>query len=232
MATRKIGNGIIVSCADPLPEPAPRRVRPKPAPPKEFFSAHGLPPPNALFDLMPDTFYFAKDVDGRFVWGNRLLQRKRNLSRAEDVIGGRDHDFLQRDIADRIRADDLAVMSGQAVVENKLEVIDSENGILSWLRTTKRPLRGPRGEVIGIEGVSRDVAPIEDVGVPYHAFKDAIGYLQRHFTEGVSVAHLARLSNMSLSTFERRFKQHFSMTPRQYILHMRLQQACRDKAVI
>lgn len=231
MATRKIGNGIIVSCADPQPEPAPRRVRPRPAAPKEFFSTHGLPPPSALFELMPDTFYFAKDVDGRFVWGNRLLQRKRHLSRAEDFIGRRDHDFLRRDIADRIRADDLAVMSGEAVIENKLEVIGNENGMLSWLCTTKRPLRNGRGEVVGIEGVSRDVARIEDIGAPYHAFKDAIDYLRRHFTEGISVAQLARLSSMSRSTFERRFKQHFSITPHQYILQMRLQQACRDEAV-
>jgi AraC-like DNA-binding protein len=227
MVTRKIGNGIIVSTAEPQRETAPRFTRPKPAPPTDFFSAHGISPPSSLFDTMSDTFYFAKDLTGRFVWGNRLLQKKQHLPRAEDFIGKRDHDFLRCDIADRIRADDLAVMSGEAVIDNKLEVIGKENGMFSWLCTSKRPLRNGRGEVIGIEGVSRDIVRAEDIAAPYRAFKDAMEYLQQHFTRGISIEQLARLSCMSLSTFERKFKQHFSVTPKQYILHMRVQEACR-----
>lgn len=45
--------------------------------------------------------------------------------------------------------------------------------------------------------------------------------------DNVSIDHLARMSCMSLSTFERKFKQHFSLTPKQYILHMKVHEACR-----
>lgn len=232
MVTRKIAHGIIVSTAEPQAEPAPRPVRPTPAPPKEFFAAHGLPPPSPLLESMPDTYYFAKDIEGRFVWGNRLLQMKHYLPHAEDFIGKRDHDFLRRDIADRIRADDLAVMSGEAVVDNKLEVIARDNGLLSWLSTTKRPLRNRHGQVVGIEGVSRNLVRTQDIVAPFYAFKEAMEYLQQHFTKGVSTEQLARLSRMSLPTFERRFKQHFSVTPRQFILHMRVQEAGSNTAPV
>jgi AraC-like DNA-binding protein len=193
----------------------------------DFFAANGISPPSSLFEEMSDTFYFAKNKEGKFVWGNRLLQEKHRLARAEDIIGKCDHDFFRRDIADRIRADDLAVMESGVPVKEKLEVIGGRNGVLTWLFTTKAPLRNAHGEVIGVEGFSRDAERSQDVIAPFHVFRSAIEYLQAHFMDKVSIEHLARLSGMSLSTFERKFKQHFALTPKQYILHMRVHEACR-----
>lgn len=193
----------------------------------DFFAANGISPPSTLFEEMSDTFYFAKNKEGKFVWGNRLLQEKHRLTRAEDIIGKCDHDFFRRDIADRIRADDLAVMESGIAVKDKLEVICGRNGVLTWLFTTKAPLRNARGEVIGVEGFSRDAQRSQDAIAPFHVFRDAIEYLQVRFKEKISIEHLAQLSGMSLSTFERKFKQHFSLTPKQYILHMRVHEACR-----
>jgi AraC-like DNA-binding protein len=193
----------------------------------DFFAANGISPPSPLFEEMSDTFYFAKNKEGKFVWGNRLLQEKHRLTRAEDIIGKCDHDFFRRDIADRIRADDLAVMESGVPVKDKLEVICGSNGVLTWLFTTKAPLRNAHGEVIGVEGFSRDAQRSQDAIAPFHVFRDAIEYLQVRFKEKISIEHLAHLSGMSLSTFERKFKQHFSLTPKQYILHMRVHEACR-----
>jgi len=193
----------------------------------DFFAANGISPPSTLFEEMSDTFYFAKNKAGKFVWGNRLLQEKHRLARAEDIIGKCDHDFFLRDIADRIRADDLAVMESGVPVRNKLEVIGGRNGVLTWLFTTKAPLRNAHGEIIGVEGFSRDAQRSQDIIEPFHVFRSAIEYLQAHFMDKISIEHLARLSSMSLSTFERKFKQHFALTPKQYILNMRVHEACR-----
>src|SRR5438067_4349825 len=72
-----------------------------------FFVEHGISAPSALFDTLSDFYYFAKNRAGQFVWGNRLLQEKHALAKVDDIIGQTDHDFFRRDIADRIRADDL-----------------------------------------------------------------------------------------------------------------------------
>ena len=193
----------------------------------DFFAANGISPPSTLLEELSDTFYFAKNKAGKFVWGNRLLQEKHRLARAEDIIGKCDHDFFRRDIADRIRADDLAVMESGVPVKNKLEVIGGQNGVLTWLFTTKAPLRNKHGEVIGVEGFSRDAQRSQDIIAPFHVFRSAIEYLQANFTDEISIEHLAHLSCMSLSSFERKFKQHFSLTPKQYILHMKVHEACR-----
>jgi AraC-like DNA-binding protein len=193
----------------------------------DFYTRHGISTPSVLFADLSDTYYFAKNRAGQFVWGNRLLQEKHALAKVEDIIGKSDHDFFRRDIADRIRADDVQVMENGVAVKNKLEVLGGHNGALTWLFTTKAPLRDRHGKVVGVEGFSRDAQRSQDVIAPFHAFKDCIEYLQAHLTEDISVDHLARLSCMSLSTFERKFKLHFSLTPKQYMLRMKVYEACR-----
>lgn len=231
MGTMMIGLGMVVASGDPSAKidkknrvPASAPVHPILA---DFFEQNGISPPSALFDELSDTYYFAKNKAGQFVWGNRLLQEKHALAHANDIIGKSDHDFFRHDIADRIRADDLAVMESGLTVKNKLEVIGGENGALTWLFTTKAPLRNKQGEIIGVEGFSRDAQRSQDIIAPFHAFKSCIEYLQEHLKDDISIEHLARLSCMSLSTFERKFKQHFSLTPKQYILHMKVHEACR-----
>jgi AraC-like DNA-binding protein len=192
-----------------------------------FFGEHGISTPSSLFDTLSDTYYFAKNKAGQFVWGNRLLQEQHDVADVNDIIGKTDHDFLRRDIADRIRADDLSVIETGVTVKNKLEVIGGANGALTWLFTTKAPIRNREGEIVGIEGFSRDAQRSQDIIAPFHEFKACIEYLQEHLTENISIDHLARLSCMSLSTFERKFKHHFSLTPKQYILQMKVHEACR-----
>lgn len=192
-----------------------------------FFDDHGISTPSTLFDTLSDTYYFAKNTAGQFVWGNRLLQEQNKLADVHDILGKTDHDFFRRDIADRIRADDLEVINTGVTVKNKLEVIDSGHGELTWLFTTKAPIRNRDGEIVGIEGFSRDARRSQDTIAPFHEFKACIEYLQAHLMENISIDHLAKLSCMSLSTFERKFKQHFSLTPKQYILHMKVHEACR-----
>jgi AraC-like DNA-binding protein len=197
-----------------------------------FFTQHGISTPSALFDTLSDMYYFAKNRAGQFVWGNRLLQEQHavgDVNRADvnDILGKTDHDFFRRDIADRIRADDLSVMERGVTVKNKLEVLGGENGALTWLFTTKAPIRNRHGEIVGIEGFSRDAQRSQEIIAPFHEFRACIEYVQEHLMEHIGIEHLAKLSCMSLSTFERKFKLHFSLTPKQYILHLKVHEACR-----
>ncbi len=194
---------------------------------KNFYAKHGISSPVALFDLLSDTFYFAKNSAGQFVCGNKLLQEKFALANAEEVIGKTDFDFLSHDVASRIREDDLAVMSGQLVVKDKFEVVVGVNGKLFWLFTTKTAIRNRKGVVVGVEGFSRDAERSQNIIAPFQVFKSSIEYMQTEYMNEVNIADLAELACMSLSTFERKFKKHFSKTPMQYLKHLRIQQACK-----
>jgi AraC-like DNA-binding protein len=227
MSTMVIGRGVVVSQGGRDERRQPVRAAAAHAECANFFTEHGISTPSALFDTLSDMYYFAKNRAGQFVWGNRLLQEQHDLADVNDILGKTDHDFFRRDIADRIRADDLSVMERGVTVKNKLEVLGSDNGELTWLFTTKAPIRNRCGEIVGIEGFSRDAKRSQDIIAPFHEFRACIEYVQEHLMENISIEHLARLSCMSLSTFERKFKHHFSLTPKQYILHLKVHEACR-----
>ena len=89
---------------------------------------------------------------------------------------------FRRDIADRIRADDLAVMESGVPVKNKLEVIGGQNGVLTWLFTTKAPLRDKHGLLA--PAVALATGPV---------LTTAAGKLQGVSTVGVDVAQAVRI---------------------------------------
>jgi AraC-like DNA-binding protein len=192
----------------------------------KFYEENGITSPCTLFDLLSDIFYFAKNKEGEFVCANKLLQEKFNLESPNDAIGKTDFDFFSQDIAKRIRADDLMVMSNDVTVRNKFEVVAGAEGKLYWLFTTKSPIKNKYGEIVGVEGFSRDAERSQNIIEPYHVFKRCIEHMQSEFMNELSIEYLASLSFMSLSTFERKFKKQFSQTPTQYIKKLRMHQAC------
>ena len=181
MSTIVIGRGVVVSQGGREERrELPRSGAATHAECANFFAEHGISTPSSLFDTLPDMYYFAKNRAGQFVWGNRLLQEQHDLADVNDILGKTDHDFFRRDIADRIRADDLSVMEKGVTVKNKLEVLGSESGELTWLFTTKAPIRNRHGEIVGLEGFSRDAKRSQDVIAPFHEFRACIEYLQEH----------------------------------------------------
>lgn len=194
---------------------------------RPFYARHGISPPSALFGIMDGVYYFAKSADGRFVSPNKLLQERFGLARPEDAVGRTDHDFFSREVADRLRADDLAVMSGGQSLRHKLEVVESTEGPVFWLFTSKVPLRSASGEVIGIEGISTDAEKVAKSLTPYQELKDVLPYIHRHYATDITVSQLASLGCMSVSTLERRFQAHFNCSPKAYITAIRIKEACR-----
>ena len=67
--------GMAVATGDPALEKHQNfQVRQASSDCADFFHRHGISTPSVLFDDLQDTYYFAKNRNGQFVWGNRLLQ--------------------------------------------------------------------------------------------------------------------------------------------------------------
>jgi len=81
-----------------------------------------------------------------------------------------------------------------------------------------RLLRGPYG------------AAVRDVGIAdgqTHRIVSVIERLKRDYAEAISMAALARLAGMSVSSFHAHFKKVTTLTPLQYQKHLRLREARR-----
>ena len=106
---------------------------------------------------------FWKDRELRYLGCNTLFARDAGVEGPAAVVGRTDFDLAWRAQAEQYRADDRAVMeSGQARIDFE-EPQTSPSGDLLWLRTSKVPLRGDSGAVIGVLGIYDDITARKQV---------------------------------------------------------------------
>ena len=117
----------------------------------------------SLIDTMPDRIY-AKDTASRFIVCNVALARRMGASRPDDLIGKSDFDLLPRELAERFRADELAILqSGQPMIDRE-EPLETVDGIVTrWSMANKVPLRDRRGDIIGLVGTGREITKLKHI---------------------------------------------------------------------
>jgi AraC-like DNA-binding protein len=180
-----------------------------------------------LFDNFPDVCFFLKDVKSRFVGANELLLKKIGCASEKEIIGLTDYDFWYEQAAESYRRDDAKVMRTGLPQINKHEIIASSNGMLEWFQTTKIPLHGKDGSIIGLIGFSRDLRLDNSSLHFYRAMEPVIQYILNNFSTPIRVLDLAKISGMTASRFVRQFQNEFQMTPSRYLTLVRLNAACR-----
>ena len=63
-----------------------------------------------LFDYLPDTYFYAKNLRGQFVMVNQALATMFGACTPEEMVGQTDHDFSPHDLADQYVAEDRRVI--------------------------------------------------------------------------------------------------------------------------
>ncbi len=115
-----------------------------------------------LIDSLPDRIY-VQDTAGRFTVDNQAAAHQLGAASSDAVIGKTVFDFFPHEIAQRAHADDQTILRSGRPLLNREEAIPDAAGNLSWLLTTKIPLRDPQGKVIGLVGISRDITERKQV---------------------------------------------------------------------
>jgi two-component system, sensor histidine kinase and response regulator len=109
-----------------------------------------------LMNNLPDAIYF-KDRESRFLAINVGLARRHGLANPSEAAGKSDFDYFTHEHAEQaFRDEQQVIVTGQPIVnmEEKETWLD---GSVTWVSTTKMPLRDPQGRIVGTFGVSRDV---------------------------------------------------------------------------
>lgn len=100
---------------------------------------------------------FWKDTNSVYQGSNRLFANDANLSSPERLIGLTDYDFGWDEQAELYREDDQKVMKSGRAKLNYEEPQRRSDGELTWLKTSKVPLKDKHGKVIGVLGCYEDI---------------------------------------------------------------------------
>ena len=112
--------------------------------------------PRALRAVLDNTpaAIFLKDPDGRYLLVNRAFETLHGRP-ATELIGRLDKEVLSPEVAERMRVDDLRVMSEREPIELQEEVRHGEQ--TRTFLSLKFPLVDEGGDLYGIGGVATDI---------------------------------------------------------------------------
>jgi len=180
-----------------------------------------------LFESVPGTYFFVKDRKSRFMGGSRSFARTLGEAQVDAMIGKSDYDYSPDFLADAFYRDDQEVMATGASIFNQVELVPSADGSLDWLCTSKIPLRNVEGEVVGMAGVSRIICDSDAVYAEHPEMHRIVDHVRARYREKISVAGMARVAGISVSSQERLFRKTFGLTPLMYLRKTRLNAACK-----
>lgn len=178
-----------------------------------------------LFEFVPDTHFWIKDRDGRFVACNRSFAGHVGLP-AEALIGRTDFDVSARDLARAYVEDDRKVIASGRPLEEKLELVRERDHTLRWYSVTKAPLRDARGVIMGTAGFLRKVDGPAPAPGPARGLDLALERMRTGFASDLTISGLARLAGMSEGNFARRMKERLRETPLRHLNRLRMRAAC------
>jgi AraC-like DNA-binding protein len=179
-----------------------------------------------MFDLIPDTLFWIKDIKGKFIHANQFFIEHSGQGSLVNIIGKSDGEISPPHLAKQYRVDDQKVIAGELITD-RIELNMSTKGEFGWYSTSKRPLFDDYGKVIGTYGFTHHIEHTSQAILTIEAIKGAVEFVKLNYHRTITVNDLANVAFLSVSAIERRFKKHLGITPKQFINKIRLENARR-----
>jgi AraC-like DNA-binding protein len=194
----------------------------------EFFRGNpGLQPPLELMRTAPDACFFVKDLRSRYVMGNASHLATYDLTEEHELVGRAARDFFPDLLAQAYEANDRQVFTSGKALWNEVWLVPHIRGTPRWFVSSKSPLFGLAGGIMGLAGLMRPIATPEDQRTHFQELDRVIRHLGEHFVDEITVDRLAAIAGISVPHFNRRFRQLLRLSPMEYVLSLRVQESQR-----
>ncbi|MCG6551982.1 MAG: PAS domain S-box protein [Candidatus Magnetominusculus sp. LBB02] len=97
---------------------------------------------------------FLKDINGRYKFVNSQFEQLFHVTK-EGMIGKTDYDIFPAELADKLRANDIAVQNTNAPTQFE-EIVPNNDGLHTYI-AVKFPLHNIGGRVYGVCGIATDI---------------------------------------------------------------------------
>lgn len=181
----------------------------------------------ALFDALPDVVFFVKDAQGRYLVVNQTLVRRCGLKQKSALVGRAAAQVFPSAFGSLYQEQDRQVLAGGSEFRDQLELHLYPDRDPGWCLTHKVALRDKQGNIVGLAGISRDLAMPDNAHPVYGRIAAAAHFIHAHYDQAIQLADLARITGLSASQIERYFHKIFYLTPRQMIIKARLDAASK-----
>lgn len=139
-----------------------------------------------LMESMPDNIYF-KDAQSRFIMVNKAFCEWTGLV-AEQVEGKSDFDLFASAHARQAYEDEQRIITTGEPLIGIEEKETWPDGRITWVSTTKMPLKDTDGKIIGTFGVSRDITDHKEAELKANYYAEQVRRIKEEMENDVRMA--------------------------------------------
>jgi sigma-B regulation protein RsbU (phosphoserine phosphatase) len=140
-----------------------------------------------LMDNLSDAIYF-KDRQSRFIRINRACAEKHGFKSLDAVTGKTDFDVFTREHAEQAFADEQRIVETGEPLYGIEEKETWPDGSVTWVSTTKMPLKNAAGEIIGTFGMSRDITEHKEAELRGQRYAEEMELMKEEIEDEIRMA--------------------------------------------
>tara|TARA_B110000495_G_C22875428_1_gene510548 strand:- start:468 stop:989 length:522 start_codon:yes stop_codon:yes gene_type:complete len=123
-------------------------------------------------------------------------------------------------MSEKFRRDDETVIQSQKPLLDLVEIFPTRDRLPEWFVTHKYPLFHSNGDVEGVCGIVQNYEQTkEDSDDPVIKM---VRLIKQNYASSLSIPELSKQAGLSQRQLERLFKKRFRVSPREYIIRLRI----------
>ncbi len=103
-----------------------------------------------------EAYIYLKDLNGRYLFANRTMRRKRGVG-MEGIVGSTDEAFFDSKTVAQLHANDRQVLEHGITLKTDETVFNPATGTTAIYLSVKLPLRNDEGDIYALCGISTDI---------------------------------------------------------------------------
>lgn len=195
--------------------------------PQKFLETLGRPWLGGdLFDSIPDSVFFIKDTEGRYVTVNDTLVTRCGADNKSDLIGRRARDVFPPPLGESFTEQDFQVIREKKAIHAQLELHLYPNGRQGWCLTWKEPVLDVDENVAGVSGLSRDLHSAAEYNRDLASVASVLEFIDENLDATLRLQDLSKMVGLSGYQLDQRIRALFGLSTAQYITRKRIELAC------